>query len=162
VAEREIVVFWGDPSKSKSTAHPRDWDCMRGPYYVNDCSPESWDVFKEHVDGFIEEILALRGGKPTVIIAVDFYNPFLSGWKEAGVEEECTRCWEHRNEAIRQSAEEHGILFVSRYDAFNGPNHDQDPREKGYIRSDGLLPSEAGQRFFADLLLAAGYRSVAQ
>jgi hypothetical protein len=159
IAETEIVVFWGNPTRSESTAHPRDASCMSRPYYVKECSPQSWDVFKEHVDGVIEEILALRGGKPTVIIAADFYSPFLSEWKEAGVEEQCTRCWEYQNEAIRQSAEEHGILFVSRHDAYNGPNHDQDPTEKGYIGIDGLLPSEAGQQFFAELLLAAGYWS---
>jgi lysophospholipase L1-like esterase len=43
------------------------------------------------------------------------------------------------------------------YDAFNGPNHDQDPRDKGYIGSDGMHTNETGQDIIADLLRELGY-----
>ena len=36
--------------------------------------------------------------------------------------------------------------MASFYDEFNGPDHDEDPREKGYIRSDGLHASRRRHR----------------
>ena len=52
------------------------------------------------------------------------------------------------------------IPFLSRYDAFNGPNHDEHPREKGYIRGDGEHPTELASEYTAKLLPDIGYRPV--
>jgi len=46
------------------------------------------------------------------------------------------------------------------YDAFNGPNHDEDPREKGYIGPDGRHASKAGQKVIAALMQKLGYKPV--
>jgi lysophospholipase L1-like esterase len=41
--------------------------------------------------------------------------------------------------------------------AFNGPNHDEDPKDKGYILPDGEHPSEAGAQVIAEAFRKLGY-----
>ena len=77
-------------------------------------------------------------------------------WQEKGIEDICSAYWEGQTDAIRRAAEEHGVPFVSVHDAFNGPDHDQDPVAKGFIK-DGEHPSEAGAQAYAELLLRSGY-----
>jgi hypothetical protein len=56
---------------------------------------------------------------------------------EAGIEPEGTAGWEAQADAIREAADESGVLSASLYDEFNGTHHDEDPRKKGYIAADG-------------------------
>ncbi len=42
----------------------------------------------------------------------------------------------------------------------NGPNHDEDPRQKGFILPDGEHPSALGAQYMADLLADMGYDPV--
>ncbi len=101
-----------------------------------------------------------QSGKPTIIRVVDFYNPLISRHRDHNIEVECTQCFEIFNSAIQQAAEAYHVPLVSVYDVFNGSNHDEDPREKGYIGSDGVHASEQGQQVIADLLSEAGYEPV--
>jgi len=64
------------------------------------------------------------------------------------------------SDAARLAAEPYGIPFLSRLDAFNGPDHDEDPREKGYIVSDGEHPSDLAAQYTAELLSQMGYEPV--
>jgi lysophospholipase L1-like esterase len=114
----------------------------------------------ENLKAIYEAIFALRNGESTIIRAVGFYNPVISEHRERHMEAECTQCWETFNSAIQQAADEFNIPFVSVYDAFNGVNHDEDPREKGYIGGDGVHTSEQGKQVIADLLSEAGYEPV--
>ena len=107
-----------------------------------------------------EEIFSLRNGKPTIIRAYDFYNPLISKHRENNIENECRECLETFNRTLQLAAEEFNIPFVSVFDAFNGKNHNEDPREKGYIGDDGIHASEQGQQVIADLISAVGYEPV--
>jgi lysophospholipase L1-like esterase len=122
-----------------------------------DCSPEYYAPYIENIEKVYQEIFALREGQATIIYALDLYNPLISEHQECGTEDGCTQCWEIFNAAVHQAAEAYGIPVVSVYDLFNGPDHDQDPRAKGYIISDGEHTSESGQQAIADLLSQAGY-----
>ncbi|MCJ7781303.1 MAG: SGNH/GDSL hydrolase family protein [Acidimicrobiia bacterium] len=42
------------------------------------------------------------------------------------------------------AAEANGAVFVSFFDVFNGPEHDEDPREKGWIQDDGMHANDKG------------------
>jgi len=106
------------------------------------------------------KILELRAGQPTILRATDIYNPLVSPWNEHDVFEACTVCWGNMSNAARLAAEAYDIPFLSRYDAFNGVNHNEDPREKGYIRSDGEHPSTLAGQYTADLLSQMGYEPV--
>jgi len=48
---------------------------------------------------------------------------------------------------------------VSTYDVFNGIDHDEDPRTKGWIGPDGIHLSDEGEQAVADALAASGFDS---
>ena len=54
----------------------------------------------------------------------------------------------------RESTEAHGTIQVSMLDLFNGPGHDQDPGEKGWIAADGTHLSKSGVAVLVDALAA--------
>lgn len=176
VSEAEVVTLIGNPNLSQghtleSLENYIEWkkqpswykDCgMRGGSYrpPGDCSPETFESYIENIKGVIEEILSLRKGMPTIIRAMDYYMPLYSEWKNHGIEKECTCCWENFNNAIHQAAAACNVPVARVYDAFNGPNHDEDPREKGYIMDNGEHTNEAGQKVIADLMRELGYKPV--
>ena len=43
------------------------------------------------------------------------------------------------------------------FEAFNGPEHDQDPRDKGYIGGDGVHTTALGRQVIADCLRELDY-----
>lgn len=162
VAEAEVIVFYvnarEDPSEGRVMGGLAN--CIGGSRAPVDCTPEFHEPYLENLKAVYQKMLALRNGKPTIIRAVDFYNPLISRHRANNIEVECTQCWEIYNSAVRQAAEEFQIPLVSIYDAFNGPDHDEDPVEKGYIGSDGEHASELGKQVIADLLSEAGYEPV--
>lgn len=109
-----------------------------------------------------DEIFSLRAGKPTIVRAMDIYVPVLDGWKAAGIEPACTAGWEAMSATMKLVAGEYKVPVASMYDAFNGPNHDQDPVDRGYISADGEHPSEQGRVAQIDLLDSLGYDFVAR
>lgn len=164
IAEAEVIVLFvtprGDPSKGG--VHDEGMEKCIGCDGLppEDCTLQLYEPYIENLKAIFEEILALRNGKPTIIRAVDFYNPLISEHRKLNMEIECTQCWEIFNTAVRQAADAFNIPFVSVYDVFNGLNHDEDPREKGYIGTDGRHTSEQGRHVIADLLSEAGYKPV--
>ncbi|MFO8037635.1 MAG: SGNH/GDSL hydrolase family protein [Anaerolineales bacterium] len=162
ISEAEMIVFFanprGDPSKGGVEGGIEHCIRLEPPPY--DCTLELYEPYIENLKAVYEEMLALRNGKPTVIRGVDFYNPLISLHRDRNMEAECTDCLEIFNTAVRQAADTFNIPIVSVYDAFNGPNHDQDPRAKGYIGNDGVHTSEKGQQVIADLLSQAGYEPI--
>ena len=133
------------------------WKAASCPSSRQAAPPELLAPYQADLEAIYDEIARLREGRPLILRATDIYNPLLSRWREKGIEDACRVCLESVNAAARQAAEEHRVPFVSVYDGFNGPDHDQDPRAKGLIRDDGEHPSEAGAQFIAELLQQSGY-----
>jgi len=156
VRDAEVAVYFGNPVGTAAG----DWDCVPRANYVKDCSLETFAEYQATLEAVVEEILALRDGAPTIIRATDFYVPVLQQWRDAGLEIACTQCLENMNEAVHQAATAHNVPVVYVYDAFNGPNHDEDPRDKGYIGTDGMHTSDLGQQVIAGLLRGLGYEHV--
>jgi len=73
-------------------------------------------MFRDIYDTVVE----LRSDQATVIRTFDFFSGPLADWREVGIEPAGTADWEAQAEAIHEAADE--------YDAFNGTNHDEDPR----------------------------------
>lgn len=165
IAEAEVIVFFANPRGYQSKGGVQDemmekcMDCA-SVTHLKDCTLQLYEPYIENLKALYEEILALRNGKPTIIRAVDFYNPLISEHRKRNMEIECMQCWEIFNTAIRQAANAFNIPLVSVYDVFNGLNHDEDPREKGYIGTDGCHTSKRGQQVITDLLSEAGYEPV--
>jgi hypothetical protein len=158
VRDAQVVVVYGNPLDSISESHPGDWNCVSSQApYARDCGPETFDAYRAHLGAIYEEILRLRGDAPVLIRAFDAYNPLYSVYGEQGVYEECVGCWENYNEAIHQAAAAHGVPVARVFEAFNGRKHDEDPRDKGYIGSDGEHTTELGRQVIADCLRELGY-----
>jgi lysophospholipase L1-like esterase len=158
VREAEVVVVYGNPLESNSEAHRGDWNCVsRTAPYARDCAAKTFDAYRADLGAIYEEILNLRGDQPVLIRAFDAYNPLYSVYRQQGVYDECLGCWENYSQAIHQAAIAHNVPVARVFDAFNGPDHDEDPRDKGYIRDDGIRTTAAGRRVIADLLREAGY-----
>lgn len=163
IAEAEVIVFFANPEGQSSKGGVQDegmGKCMACVSHPPENSLQLYEPYIENLKAIYEEILALRNGKPTIIRALDFYNPLISEHRKHNMEIECTQCWETFNTAVRQAADAFKIPLVSVYNLFNGLNHDEDPREKGYIGFDGEHTSKQGQQVTADLLSEAGYEPV--
>jgi hypothetical protein len=160
VSEAEVVTFIGNPRESISETNPWDYVCSGAGYYVVNCSLVTFEKYIADIEAIIEEILSLRDGSPTIIRAMDCYNPNVRWHKEYGVYEECKQCIENTNEAIHQAAAAYNIPVARVHDAFNGPNHDEDPIDKGYLGSDGMHTSEEGKKIIAKLFRELGYEPV--
>ena len=157
--QAEVVVMFVNPAESIDPERPLDHaGCFenREP----DCGPEFDEQYTADMKAIWVKILELRAGQPTILRAMDTYVPLVALWKEHGVFEACTLCWENELAAARLAAEAYGIPFLSRYDAFNGADHSEDPREKGFIVSDGVHPSDLAAQYAAELLSQMGYEPV--
>jgi lysophospholipase L1-like esterase len=125
-----------------------------------DCSPQTVSAYKAEHDAIITEIFSLRKGLPTIIRAYNLYTPWYREWKEWGKYDEYRRCVGAFNAAIQQAAEEHGVLMADVHSAFNGPNDDEDPNDKGYLQIDRVHPNDVGARVMADLFRKLGYEPI--
>lgn len=158
--DAEVVVMFVNPLESVDPAKPLGFRGCWTHRAPESCSPESFEHYTADMKAIWAKILELRAGQPTVLRATDVYNPFVGPWNESGVFEACNACWENMSDAARLAAEAYDIPFLSRYDAFNGANHNEDPREKGYIGSDGEHPSDLASQYIAELLSQMGYEPV--
>ncbi len=118
---------------------------------------EDWQPYRDWLSEVWEAIWETRDGQPVVLRGYDVYNPWFGQWVELGIEPECTAFWEGLAQAAREAAEANGAMFVSFYDLFNGPDHDQDARAKGWIADDGMHANEAGGAAAAEALAAVGF-----
>lgn len=162
IAEAEVIVFFANPrgDSSKGGVQGGMENCIRAVSPPDDCTIELYEPYIKNLKAVYTEIFALRERKPTIIRALDLYNPIISIHRERNMEIDCTTCLETFNTAIRHAAEAFNIPFISVYDAFNGSLHNEDPRERGYIGTDGIHASEKGRQVIADLLSEAGYLPV--
>lgn len=159
VAEAEIIVIFGNPIGSGDTSDigtcvststaPRD---PPQRYTAEDFMP-----YGDLLVSIYETVFDLRKGQPTIVRAIDMYNPVIADWREAGIEAGCTAGWEAFSQTIRDAAAEFGVPTASMFVAFNGPNHDEDPREKGFIGSDKQHTTDQGKAAMVEVLHALGY-----
>lgn len=177
VKEAEALVLYASPMESPPPSGawdvPEAGNCFNGGYQGRDsdpaafavykanlqksCAPETYVAYKADLAAILDEIIKIREGKPLILRMTDFYIPVHADWKPAGVDEVCTACFENSSQAIHQVAGQYGVPVVSTLDGLNGVDGMQDPREKGYIRSDGIHPSDTGAEFVAKLLQQSGY-----
>jgi hypothetical protein len=158
--EAQVVVMFVNPNDSVVLDHLLDLNGCFDYTPPSSCGPETFMQWTADLEAIWAKIFELRKGKATILRAVDLYNPLVSPWNEHGVFEACTTCWENMSEGARLAAETYGIPFLSRLDAFDGADHTEDPREKGYIVEDGEHPSELAAAYTAELLAEMGYEPV--
>ncbi len=157
-----LRVFLGQAKVITFEANPSDY---LGLYCIDqstpyDNSPEGWVFYKADLNAIIDILFELRQGQPTVIIAQNFYNPIYSLYHARGDFEKCRAFWIAFNQAIAEVAAERGLPVADVFTAFNGPDHVEDPRDKGYISSDGEHVNAAGSIAIADVFRTVGYETV--
>lgn len=160
VAQAEIVVVYGNPRGSGTNDDMET--CVSTSTVPRDpptafASEGFLEPYREVLREIYERVFALVGDRPVIVRAIDLYNPVIADWRLAGIEPECTATWEAWSDSIRRVAAEFGVPTVSMYDAFNGPDHSEDPRAKGYISSDLEHTSPAGRDAMVAALHEAGY-----
>jgi hypothetical protein len=69
----------------------------------------------------------------------------------------CFECYAAYWEAQAKVAEEEGIPVVDVFTLFHGPDHDQDPYDKGYFGGDPIHVNDDGAKAIADLYRKTGY-----
>lgn len=129
--------------------------CPRSP--TTEYTEDDWQQYRQELEALFTEIWHLRQGLPTVVRIVDGPIGMISEWRELGKEQACIAGWEAIFAVVRRAAEAQGVTMVSVFDVFNGPNHDEDPREKGWISGNGRHPNDAGPAAIADALAAVGF-----
>lgn len=162
VADAEIIVFYVSPQgfeppsyltclAARQAGSGGTWE----PPAVT--SVEDWQGYRDALDEVYDEIWKLRAGQPTILRAYGAWAPWLPQWRAAGIDSACMANDEVIDQVRRESAETHGASYVSMLDVFNGPEHDQDPGEKGWIAEDGMHLSNSGVAVLVDAVAAVGF-----
>ncbi|MDA8353205.1 MAG: GDSL-type esterase/lipase family protein [Firmicutes bacterium] len=128
-----------------------------------DCLREAVDTFQSNWDQIVSIIHDLRAEKPTNFKTMNVYNPYVNEDKAAPSYDGSTTRFavfkpylDEVNQFI-DNQQSRGYEMADIYTAFNGPNHDQDPGDKGYIFLDGLHPNDTGHRVIAEHFRSLGY-----
>ena len=123
-----------------------------------DCLRQALKLFEADVDAIIAEIVALRSPSDALIRAMDAHTYWpVAESKQKGTFEGLNGYWKAANDYLLQAASAYGIPVARVNEAFNGPNGDEDPRDRGYVIPDALHPSEKGADLMAELIRELGY-----
>jgi len=158
IQEAEYIILHPSPAESISTSTPGDWSCMYPPYYVEDCSLATFEKYQDDLKDIVLEIKKLRDGKP-VIIRFGSYWGRPGNWKSSkssNAVDACQKCLETYSAAIEEVAQEFGIPYASFMDVLNGPDHNLDPKDLGYIDTDYVHISESGTELLGDQIWDLG------
>jgi hypothetical protein len=154
--EAELLVFAVNGTCSVDV--DRLGNPFRAPYSCGEVDSTTFDLFRERLGEAYQEIRAIRGDSPLLIRTFEAYAPTVEGWREAGRYHECRAAVLGYNQAIRHAAEAHQVPVARLRLAFNGPDFQEDPVQKGLIGADNVHTNEEGQALIASLLHDLGYR----
>jgi hypothetical protein len=155
ISKAEVLTLYANPTSQIG------WRIITGDNNDKyDCSDQAVADYKAEIDAIVAEVFALRKGQPTMIRAYFSYSPLYKRWKEWGQYGEYKRCFEALDKAVEEVARAHKIGFARVYDAFNGPNHDQDPNHLSYIAPDGQHTSDLGSKVMAEVFWKLGYEFI--
>jgi lysophospholipase L1-like esterase len=136
-----------------------------------DCLRAALSNLKQNWDAIIGRILLLRGSRKTIVRTLDIYNPFVSedkvsdSWSESPNLDDFAILKPYLEEANRYISEtstrfDRFIPNAKVYEAFNGPDGNEDPADKGFLAFDGFHPDRSGHARIASLLRDLGYAPV--
>ena len=154
-----IETSWCRPISSASS----DWRACNWP---NDdaCWEKGTASVEQNLSATLDEIRALRGGKPTAIRVLTYPNMFVGALTspqppflgDTAFQNFYAGQLDALNDAICRDADASGAACVDLVTAFNGPTGDVAP--KGLIGPDNKHPTAAGHELIAKTLDAAGYK----
>lgn len=160
VADAEIIVVYANPVGSGVT---EDYGpvCMSTDPTPRDppshISNRDFAPYQQTLESIYGRVFDLVGDRPVAVRALDSYNPVIADWAAAGLTEGCMAGFSALSDAMHGAAASFDVPVVSMRDAFNGREVTEDPRDKGYIASDGVHTSPAGREAMVAMLHEAGY-----
>ncbi len=169
VADAEIIVFYVNPWGFEP---PGSVECFKAEGAASEVPPgTTWEPvpempsagdFQEYQDELqkmYDTFWRLREDQPTIMRAYGWPDLWVPVWRRLGIETECMAQVESLEQARREVVDANGGVYVSMLDAFNGPQHDEDPIAKGLIQDDLLHLNEDGQQLLAETLAEAGFET---
>jgi lysophospholipase L1-like esterase len=131
-----------------------------------DCLRQAVEDFQTNWDAILAEVTGLRSPDVAIVRTIDFYNPSVNVDRATGSRPDAgandfevfKRYLEQVNSHIAKSSDAYGIPYARVYEAFNGPNGDEDPSIKGYMSSDRIHPSDSGHAAIAQELRKLAYK----
>ena len=141
VSQAQVVTFYGNP------------------LHLIDRSSQALATYKAELGAIADEILALRRGQPTIIRTYTRFQVDYRKWEEQGKGDENRRWVAALDAVIFEVGKERGIPVADVGLAMNGPNHDQDPNEMGYLY-DGMHENDQGAQIVADVFRKLGYEAI--
>jgi hypothetical protein len=145
VSEAEVLTVW---TAAEDVHFSLTWA-------LQPCEPVP-EALQETLGPIIAEILALRAGQRTIVRLLEYYN-WVDLMRDKGGWEKKHPCFEALNKLVHQVGSQYGVPVAPVAEAFNGPEGDRDPGEKGYIEDLGFFLSPKGDAAVADLLRGLGY-----
>ena len=130
-----------------------------------DCLRQAVAGFRANWDAILADVTGTQSPDAAIIRTMDFYNPLVDI-------DEATHSWPNANENdfvvfkkyleqvdahIAESSDAYGIPHAEVYQAFNGPDGDEDPSSKGYVAPDRVHPTDGGHDVIARELGKLGY-----
>ncbi len=117
---------------------------------------EKLDEFRETYDSMLTELLSLTSPTDTIIRTMDFYYAYV-GSDQAGEYNQNKQIWQEFNKCIVQVSQKYGIPVAKVFEAFHGPQGNDDPAEKGYLLLYDIHSSEEGEKVIAEEFQKLGY-----
>jgi lysophospholipase L1-like esterase len=122
-----------------------------------DCIQEVFSIYRTDTEEIIAEIISLRRPSEALIRIMDTWQLKVSETKETGSFEMYNAYWREANAHIVEVATSYGIPVARIFDAFMGEGGVEDPRDLGYVGSDGLHPIQDGIDLMAEIFRNLGY-----
>ncbi|GGE08821.1 spore germination lipase LipC [Marinithermofilum abyssi] len=157
------VVTWDIGGNDLREARNKYLNGTCGGTDNEDCLRETVATFKNNWFQIVGIIQDLRNGQTTNYKTINVYNPYVNEDKDAlSYDGTVTRfeVFKPYLDQINQYIDAQqtlGYEMADVYTAFNGPNHNIDPEQKGYIWIDGLHPNDTGHKVIAEELRRLGY-----
>jgi len=145
-----------DPCDGVNGDNP-DWS-----KYSAECAVASAEMFRPKFESVYSQIVALRGGKPTIFRTINRYNDW-NGWPGHDLPPEGVTATKQVIDAwsdmICKAAEENEFVCADIYHAFNGP--DGLTPSGDLVQTDYTHPSYKGNELIAQVLVDLGFAPLA-
>ncbi len=126
--------------------------------YNATCATASAELFRPKFESVYSQIVALRGGKPTIFRTINRYNDWI-GWpghdlppEGITATKEVVDAW---NEMICKAAQENGFICANIYPEFNGSDGLKPSGD--LVGNDYTHPSNKGNEVIARVLVDLGF-----
>jgi lysophospholipase L1-like esterase len=132
---------------------PMDWT-----KYTAACGTSSAAAFKPKLERIYADIVALRAGKPTILLTTNRYNDAIAASWSAGkgnAVEGSRAVVEAWNAMACEAAELNGFVCADIYHALNGPDGAMPLGD--FVGPDETHPSDRGNELIASVLTDLGY-----